>query len=76
MYWPYKTTVLFVDGDGCERRVRYAVSAGDGVEARSELERRLLGQEVDGFTVESAIAVTVGEATNLRLPAGCVQLLG
>jgi len=76
MYWPFKTTILFVDVDGCERRLRYAVSAGNVVEARSELERRLLGQEVDGYTVESVIAVTVGEAANLRLPAGCVQLLG
>jgi len=76
MYWPFKTTVLFVDGDGQEHRLRYAVSADNVIEARSQLERRLLGQEVHGYTVESVTAATVGEAANLKLPAGCVQLMG
>jgi hypothetical protein len=76
MYWPFKTTVVFVDGNGREQRLSYAVSADNGIKAKSQLERRLLGQEVRGYRVESVVAATVGEAANLRLPAGCVQLLG
>jgi hypothetical protein len=67
---------LFVDGNGQKDRLSYAVSADNVIEARSQLERRLLAQEVHGYTVESVIAATVGEAANLKLPAGCVQLMG
>jgi hypothetical protein len=41
-----------------------------------ELERRLLGQEVFGYIVEQAVAATGQEAAQLKLPDGCVQLLG
>ncbi len=76
MNWPFKTTVKFIDIDGREQRLHYAVSADNDREAKSELERRLHGQEIHGYTVESVVAVTVAEAATLKLPAGCVQLLG
>jgi hypothetical protein len=76
MNWPFKTTVKFVDLDGREQRLFYAVSADNDLEAKSELERRLHGQEIHAYTVESVVAVTVAEAARLKLPAGCVQLLG
>jgi hypothetical protein len=76
MYWPFKTTVVFLDRNGGKQRLRYAVSAGDVIEAKCELERRLLGQEVHGYTVESVIAATVGEAAKLSLPDRCIQLMG
>ncbi|HEY5331720.1 MAG TPA: hypothetical protein VIJ79_17710 [Acidobacteriaceae bacterium] len=67
---------MFVDGNGQKHRLSYAVSADNVIEARSQLERRLLAQEVHGYTVESVTAATVGEAANLKLPAGRVQLMG
>ena len=75
MYWPFKTTVVFVNDVGTEQRLRYAVSAEDSAEAKRELQRRLLAEEIFGYAVESVTAATVGEAANLKLPAGCIQLL-
>ena len=43
---------------------------------RVPLERRLLGQEVFGYTVEDVVAATGMEAAQLQLPEGCIQLLG
>ncbi len=76
MFWPFKTTVRFVDRDGTIQRLHYAVSAGNWRDAKMELERRLLNQEVFGYTIEEIIASTGQEAATLNLPAGCVQLLG
>jgi hypothetical protein len=76
MYRPFKTTLKFVDTDGREQRLHYAVSADSDLEAKSEIERRLWGQEIHGYTVESVVAVTSAEAARLGLPAGCIQLLG
>jgi len=76
MYWPFKTTVKFTDGDGREQWLHYAVSADNSLEAREAIERRLFGQEVHGYTVEDVVAATVGEAAAFDLPPGCVQLLG
>jgi hypothetical protein len=45
-------------------------------EAKVELQRRLLGQEVFGYTVEDIVAATGKEAAQLNLPDDCVQLLG
>ena len=39
--WPFKTTIAFRNDDGGELRLTYAVSAGDMIEAKCELERRL-----------------------------------
>jgi hypothetical protein len=47
-----------------------------GSEAKIELERRLLGQEAFDYVVEEVVAATGQEAAQLKLPDGCVQLLG
>jgi hypothetical protein len=76
MYWPFKTTVKFATDDAQEIRLEYLVSAKSSIDAKSELERRLLGQEVFGYIVEKVVAATKQEAAIFRLPSGCVQLLG
>jgi hypothetical protein len=73
--WPFKTTVKFVNDDGNEIRLHYAVSAGDVSEAKSELEKRFLSLEVFGYKIEEIVAATKREAATLNLPAGCVVLL-
>jgi hypothetical protein len=75
MQWPFKTTVRF-DGEQGSSRLRYAVSAESASEAKSELERRFLGQEVSGYTIEHVVAATGHEAAQFELPNGCVMLLG
>ena len=57
-------------------RLQYAVCAMSESEAKQELQRRLLGQDVFGYTVEDIVAATGKEAAQLNLPDGCVQLLG
>jgi hypothetical protein len=74
MYWPFKTTVKFVDNDGRALRLQYAVSAANSVEAKGELERRFLGQEVFGYTIEKIKAATRQKAAAYNLPAGCVHI--
>ena len=76
MQWPFKTTIKFAGRDGNVVRLQYAVSAMSERDAKQELERRLLGQEVFGYTVEDIVAATGKEAAQLNLPDGCVQLLG
>jgi hypothetical protein len=76
MQWPFKTTVRFAGRDGNVVRLQYAVSAMSGSEAKIELERRLLSQEAFGYVVEEVVAATGQEAAQLKLPDGCVQLLG
>ena len=76
MQWPFKTTVKFAGRDGNVVRLQYAVSAMSERDAKQELERRLLGQEVFGYTVEDVVAATGMEAAQLQLPEGCIQLLG
>ena len=76
MQWPFKTTIKFAGRDGNVVRLQYAVSAMSEREAKQELERRLLGQEVFGYTVEDVVAATGMEAAQLQLPEGCIQLLG
>lgn len=76
MYWPFKTTVKFATDDAQEIRLEYLVSAKSSIEAKSELERRLLGQEVFGYIVEKVVAATTQEAAMFNPPSGCVQLLG
>jgi hypothetical protein len=76
MQWPFKTTVRFAGRDGNVVRLQYAVSAMSGSEAKIELERRLLGQEAFDYVVEEVVAATGQEAAQLKLPDGCVQLLG
>jgi hypothetical protein len=75
MFWPFKTVIMFKDGQGREQRLCYAVSATSGDEARAQIKSRLLSQEIFGFTVEQVVAATIGEAREFNLPTGCVQLL-
>jgi len=75
MFWPFKTVIKFVDKSGREQRLCYAVSAKSSDEARDVIKCRLLSQEIFGFTVEQVVAATIGEAREIDLPTGCVQLL-
>ena len=76
MYRPFKTTVKFKSDDGREVRLQYLVSADNSIEAKCELERRFLNQEVFGYKIETIVAATSAAAAIFKLPAGCVQLLG
>jgi hypothetical protein len=76
MQWPFKTIVRFAGRDGNVVRLQYAVSASSGPEAKRELERRFLGQEVFGYIIENVVAASGQEAAQLNLPEGCIQLLG
>jgi len=76
MYRPFKTTVKFRSDDGRDVRLQYLVSADNSIEAKYELERRFLNQEVFGYKIERIVAATSEEAAVFKLPAGCVQLLG
>jgi hypothetical protein len=75
MFWPFKTVIKFMDRNGREQRLCYAVSAKTSDEAKAEIKSRLLSQEIFGFTVEQVVAATIGEAREIDLPNGCVQLL-
>lgn len=75
MFWPFKTIIKFVDGSGREQRLCYAVSATSSDEAQDAIRHRLMAHEIFGFTVEQVVAATVGEAREIDLPRGCVQLL-
>ena len=72
---PFKTTIAFRNDDGGELRLTYAVSAGDMIEAKCELERRFEALGIFGYTIETIIAATNREANRYNLPAGCVQFL-
>jgi hypothetical protein len=76
MHWPFKTTAKFLTNDGRELRLEYLVSANNSVAAKYERERRLIGREVFGYTIEKVELATKQEAALFNLPAGCVQLLG
>lgn len=54
----------------------YAVSAGDMIDAKCEMERRLQDLGIFSYTIETIVAATNREADRFNLPAGCVQLLG
>jgi hypothetical protein len=51
------------------------VSAKTCDEAKDAIQNRLFAQEIFGFTVEHVVAATIGEAREIDLPTGCVQLL-
>jgi hypothetical protein len=76
MYWPFKTTIAFRNDGGEECRLTYAVSAGDMIDAKCEMERRLNDLGIFSYTIETIVAATNREADRFNLPAGCVQLLG
>ena len=51
MQVPFVTTVSFADRDGTAVHLQYGVSAGNEREARSELERRLINQELFNYSI-------------------------
>ena len=75
MQVPFVTTVSFADRDGSAIHLQYGVSAGNEREARSELERRLLNQELYNYSILEVRRATSSEAQSLALPAGAIRLL-
>ena len=75
MHRPFVTTVKFENEDGDIVRVEYAVAAVDTSAAKTELERRFLDLEVDGYTIERIVEATTLQARMLKLPPRCVMLL-
>jgi len=72
---PFVTTVSFADPDGMTVDLRYGVSAGSVREARNELERRLINQEVYNYSISEIRPATSSEAAALNLTAGAIKLL-
>lgn len=75
MQVPFVTTVSFADNDGMTVNLRYGVAAPSEREARSELERRLINQEVCNYSISEIRPATSSEAKSLNLPAGGIILL-
>jgi hypothetical protein len=55
MHRPFVTTVKFENAAGGVMRLDYAVAAMDTTDAKTELERRFLDLEIDGFTIERIV---------------------
>jgi hypothetical protein len=75
MQVPFVTTVSFADRDGMTVRMQYGVAADSEREARSELERRLINQEVFNYSISEIRRATSSEAESLNLTAGAIKLL-
>jgi hypothetical protein len=75
MQVPFVTTVSFADSDGMTVHLQYGVAARNEREARSELERRLINQEVYSYSISEIRPATSSEAALLNLPAGSIRLL-
>jgi len=75
MYVPFVTTVSFADHDGTTVHLKYGVSAGDETEARGEIERRLINQEIYNYSIAEIRPATSNEAASLDLKAGSIKLL-
>ncbi|HEX3506460.1 MAG TPA: hypothetical protein VHU22_24000 [Xanthobacteraceae bacterium] len=75
MQVPYVTTVSFADRDGVTVRLQYGVAAQSEREARSELQRRLINQEIYNYSISEVRPATSSEAQELNLPAGSIILL-
>ena len=75
MQRPFVTTVKFENQDGGVLRLDYAVAAVDTIDAKTELERRFVDLEVDGYTIERIVEATTLQARMLKLPPRCVMLL-
>jgi hypothetical protein len=75
MQVPFVTTVSFADRDGMTVNLQYGVAANDEREARNELERRLINQEVYNYSISEIRRATSSEAQALNLPAGTIILL-
>jgi hypothetical protein len=75
MYTPFVTTVAFAGRDGMSMNLQYGVSAGDEAEARTEIQRRLINQEICNYSIVEVRRATRDEAALLNLPAGSIKLL-
>jgi hypothetical protein len=75
MQVPYVTTVSFADRDGMTVNLQYGVAAPSEREARSELQRRLINQEIYNYSISEIRPATSSEAQELNLPAGTIILL-
>lgn len=75
MQVPFVTTVCFADRDGMTVHLQYGVAAPTGREARSELERRLINQEIYNYSISEIRRATSSEAESLNLPEGSIILL-
>ncbi len=75
MQVPYVTTVSFAGRDGMTVKLQYGVAAPSEREARSELQRRLINQEVHNYRISEVRPATSSEAESLNLPAGAIVLL-
>jgi len=75
MQVPFVTTVSFADRDGMTFDLRYGVAAPSEREARSELERRLINQEVYNYSISEIRRATSTEAASLNLADGSIILL-
>jgi hypothetical protein len=75
MHVPFVTTVSFAEPDGITVHLQYGVAADNELEARSELERRLINQEVYNYSISEVRRATSSEAASLNLAAGSIILL-
>jgi hypothetical protein len=75
MQVPFVTTVSFADRDGMTVNLQYGVAAPSEREARSELERRLINQEIYNYSISEIRRATSSEAETLNLPQGSIILL-
>ena len=75
MHVPFVTTVSFADRDGMTVHLHYGVAAHDEREARNELERRLINQEIFNYSISEVRRATSREAEALNLSAGSIILL-
>jgi len=75
MQVPYVTTVSFADRDGMTVNLQYGVAAQSEREARNELQRRLINQEIYNYSISEIRPATSSEAQELNLPAGTIILL-
>ena len=75
MHVPFVTTVSFADRDGMTVRLQYGVAAPSEREARHELERRLINQEIYNYSISEVRRATSSEAETLNLPDGSIILL-
>jgi hypothetical protein len=69
------TTIKFENEHGGVVHVEYAVAAMDTTDAKTELERRSLDHEIEGYTIERIVEATTLQARMLKLPPRCVMLL-
>ena len=71
----YVTTVAFPNHDGMTVHLQYGVSAGSAREARSELERRLINQEVYNDPISGSAPRNLGRSSVVDLADGTIKLL-